>query len=175
MNTLKITRALIQKNLVRLVGSALLGATVIVAVACGGDAAPSTAAPTATTLPAAAPTATAVPSPTETVAVAPTDTPEVIPSTPPSLPDSTDQTLLAEGKLIFEKTAGGVGCAFCHGMDGKGDGPAGLGAPANRGSTRARFEWALGGGETGAMVFIQLNRAEKDAVMAYLDFLGEQP
>ena len=60
-------------------------------------------------------------------------------------------------------------------MDGKGDGPSGLEAPANRGATMDRFEWALDGGETDAMTFIELTKAEKEAVVAYLQFLDEQP
>ncbi len=34
---------------------------------------------------------------------------------------SANEDLIAEGKIIFEETAGGVGCASCHGMDGSGD------------------------------------------------------
>jgi mono/diheme cytochrome c family protein len=31
-----------------------------------------------------------------------------------------DDPLLALGKEVFEVTAGGLGCAFCHGSDGLG-------------------------------------------------------
>ena len=31
-------------------------------------------------------------------------------------------------------------CSSCHGMDGKGNGPAGVGAPANRGADEAKVQ-----------------------------------
>ena len=142
--------------------------------ACGGSSDPATPtqaaiSPTATTVPA---TATSVPEPTATPEPSPTAIPTAAPVEAPS---SGDDELLAQGKVIFEKTGGGVGCAFCHGLDGKGNGPSGVGAPANRGATKDRLEWALDGGETDAMTFIKLSSKEKDAVLVYLAFLATQP
>jgi mono/diheme cytochrome c family protein len=76
--------------------------------------------------------------------------------------------------LVFEKTAGGVGCAFCHGLDGKGGGISGLGAPDIRGKEDARVRGALIGGVP-LMSFIKLNDAEITAVVAYVQWLDTQP
>ena len=95
-----------------------------------------------------------------------------MPTSPPA--DIGDNDLLAQGKVIFEETGGGVGCAFCHGFEGKGDGVADVGAPANAGATLALFETAVAEGESGAMEYIELTSSEKKAVIAYLQFLGEQ-
>lgn len=122
--------------------------------ACGGPTAEAPATPVSTQ-PAPSPTATRTATPTPTA---------------PS-----DANLLAQGRELFEETAGGVGCAWCHGLDGRGDGPSGLGAPPNRGATGELLKWALDGGDTGAMLFIKLTNEEKDAVLAYLKYLGEQP
>ncbi len=81
--------------------------------------------------------------------------------------------VLARGKVIFEKTAGGVGCANCHGMDGKGNGPAGVGAPANRGADEAKVRTALS--TVALMSSVKLTDDEIKAVVAYLAFLGKQP
>ena len=72
-----------------------------------------------------------------------------------------DAAQIAAGKKIFEETAGGVGCASCHGMDGKGDY-----GPANAGASKDSVISALGGIED--MSFIQLTEEELDAVVAYL-------
>ncbi len=102
-----------------------------------------------------------------------TPAPAVEPTT--ASPDGeVDEEVIALGKEIFEVTGGGVGCAWCHGMEGEGDGPSGIGAPPNRGATKDRLEWALDGGETDAMTFIELKSKEKTAVLAYLKFLDEQ-
>ncbi len=178
-------------NLLRLaLPAALVGGLMLVVVSCGGsdDSSPtSTTAPAATPVPTATtapdptpePTATEAPAPTATQAPAPTAT------TAPSsgggdFEDPTgqfDQELLAAGKVVFDETAGGVGCAFCHGLDGKGDGPAGVGAPSNRGASLSQFEAAITEGESGAMDFLdgQLTRSEKAAVIEYLAWLATQP
>jgi mono/diheme cytochrome c family protein len=153
-------------------GTLVLGGllTLVIASSCGGSSEePSSTAisvvPTA--VPTVAPTATPIPAPT----VAPEPTAAPVATTPPA--DSGDNNLLALGKVIFEDTGGGVGCAFCHGLQGEGDGPAGVGAPPNAGGTLERLDWALEGGETDAMTFIKLTKAEKEAVVAYLQFLGQ--
>lgn len=122
------------------------------------------------------------PEPTPTVSepaptVVPTTAPTVVPTTaapaattPAGVPDD---DLLAQGKLIFEETAGGVGCAWCHGMDGKGNGPSGVGAPANRGASSSMVKEALAGVEL--MDFIKLNSQEVQAIAAYLQYLNTQP
>lgn len=142
----------------------LLSAALVVAlvVACS-----SSATPTATTVPA---TATSTPPPT--VTAAPTATASAEPTA--TTAGSSGDTLLAEGKLIFEETAGGTGCAFCHGLDGKGNGPAGLDAPANRGASEQMVRGALGGG-VDAMSYIKLTSTEITAVVAYLQWLATQP
>ncbi len=145
-------------------GNLLVGVALLVGLsACGGSS--EEPSPTPTTV-QAVPTATATPTATAVPAGAPT------PTTPAG---SGDGELLARGKVIFEETGGQVGCAYCHGMDGKGDGPAGVGAPANRGATRDRLKWALAGGETDAMSYFKLTNAEMDAVLEYLAFLAGQP
>jgi mono/diheme cytochrome c family protein len=76
--------------------------------------------------------------------------------------------------LVFEKTAGGVGCALCHGLDGKGGGISGLGAPDIRGAKEAKVRGAIAGGVP-LMSFIKLNDAEITAVAAYVQWLDTQP
>ena len=152
-------------------GTLVLGGllALILASACGGssdDPSPTATTVPPTAIPTVAPTATPVPEPT--AGPEPTATP--VATTPPA--DNGDSDLIAQGKVIFEETGGGVGCAFCHGLQGEGDGPAGVGAPANAGGTMERLDWALEGGETDAMTFIKLTRAEKEAVVAYMQFLG---
>lgn len=69
---------------------------------------------------------------------------------------------------MFEKTAGGVGCAGCHGLDGKGKaGPYIRGAP----------EWKVREVLKSAvpMSFIELSDEEIKAVVAYLQWLATQP
>lgn len=79
--------------------------------------------------------------------------------------------VLARGKEIFEKTAGGVGCAACHGMDGKGSSC--IGAPANRGADEATVRKALA--TVQMMSIVKLTDDEIKAVVAYLAVLGKQP
>ncbi|NOT27880.1 MAG: cytochrome c [Acidobacteria bacterium] len=71
---------------------------------------------------------------------------------------------LALGRESFEKTAGGVGCAFCHGMGGRGG--AQFNAPDVRGADEARVRSALAG--VAVMSRITLNDAEIAAVVAHL-------
>ncbi|MDZ4134824.1 MAG: c-type cytochrome [Paracoccaceae bacterium] len=81
-----------------------------------------------------------------------------------------DDPLVAAGKVLFEETAGGVGCAACHGMEGAGDPD--LGAPYIRGVARAAFKSAIGGAVP-VMEFLDLNQKEQKEVFAYLQFLGQ--
>jgi len=111
--------------------------------------------------------------PQATVAVQPTSAPAAPAATAPSSPASAGGDQLAAGKLIFEKTAGGVGCAYCHGLDGKGNGPAGVGAPANRGKTEEQVRNALASVEL--MGIVKLSDGDVKAVAAYLQYLNQQP
>lgn len=158
-------------NLVKQVLSILLGGVAILGAlaACGGTSGGTT--PTTATTKATAtsqPTPASVPSATTTPVPAPSRSGAV----PPTPAASEGGDLIADGKLIFEKTFGGVGCSLCHGLDGKG----GLqGATPNiRGATEARVRAALGGGVP-QMTFAKLSEKELMAVLAYLKYLTEQP
>lgn len=107
----------------------------------------------------------------------PPATPQAAPTaapSPPSAPSAgtSNSDILVKGKLIFEKTAGGVGCASCHGLDGKGGLP-GVGAPDIRGASEAKVRGALAGGVP-LMTFIKLGEEEKAAVVAYLQELNRR-
>ena len=78
---------------------------------------------------------------------------------------------LALGRTIFEKTAGGVGCAACHGMNARGG--AQSNAPDIRGADEMRVRAALAG--VAVMSRITLNDAEIAAVVAHLQELNKQP
>ncbi len=140
---------MLKKNLVNLVVGVLLGAVAMLAVGCAGSTAASSAP--------GAPAKAAQSAPKAAVS---------LPAGPASSGDS-----LAKGKLIYEKTAGGVGCASCHGLDGKGDKT--VGAPDNRGATEEKLRNALLGAPL--MSFIKLTDEEITAVVAYLKWLGDQP
>jgi len=77
---------------------------------------------------------------------------------------------LALGREIFEKTAGGVGCAFCHGMAGRGG--AQFNAPDIRGADEMRLRSALAG--VAVMSRITLTDAQIAAVVAHLQELNKQ-
>lgn len=79
-----------------------------------------------------------------------------------------DDALVEQGREIFEETAGGVGCAMCHGATGTGS--AELGAPFVRGVSEAALNSALDGAVP-VMQFLDLDRHERQAVHAYLDYL----
>ncbi len=151
------------RQVVRLMAGILLGAATLgVLTACGGaagSAAPVSSAPSAT----AAPTA-----PATNVAPAANAQPAVQPA------NQAANDLLAKGKLVFDKTAGGTGCAYCHGLDGKGAGTAGVGAPPNRGASEEKLRNALAGGVP-LMTYIKLTEDEITAVVTYLKYLNEQP
>ena len=81
------------------------------------------------------------------------------------------ETFQVRGKVIFEETAGGVGCASCHGMNGAGD--ASLSTPDIRGADEARVRSALASVEF--MSGIRLTEAELEAVLAHLQTLNAVP
>ena len=84
------------------------------------------------------------------------------------LGDEAADALIEQGRVIFEETAGDVGCAACHGMAATGDPDAG--APYIRGVSKAQLDSALGGGVP-IMGFIKLSAEEKTAVLSYLTYL----
>lgn len=83
--------------------------------------------------------------------------------------DAVDDALIAAGKLVFEETAGGVGCALCHGMEAAGDPDAG--APYIRGASSAQVQAALHGAVP-VMEFLELSIEDQVSVLAYLQYLG---
>jgi cytochrome c553 len=90
---------------------------------------------------------------------------------PAAGPPAVGDTLEARGKIIFEQTAGGVGCAACHGMDGKGR--AALSTPDIRGAGEDRIRPALAA--VTLMRNIMLTDDEIAAVVEHLKVLNEQP
>lgn len=84
----------------------------------------------------------------------------------PVTAQSDDQ--IEQGRIIYEETAGGVGCAMCHGMAATGDPDAG--APYIRGVSDAQLRSALTGAVP-VMEFITLSTQEESAVLAYLQYL----
>jgi len=84
----------------------------------------------------------------------------------PTVPEQED-TAVEAGRIIFEETAGGVGCAVCHGHFALGD--VGTG-PYIRGVSEQTIREAL---DTVAdMDFLSLTDDEIQGVAAYLDWLG---
>lgn len=159
---------------IRYSGMAGLIVMLLIIAACGGTSSSSTAGGIS---PTAAPSFTVTPTPvtasaTPAQAVAtPTATAVASGQVGNSGPDEpSDEEILARGRLIFEKTAGGVGCAMCHGMDALGD-PA-QGTPPNIGATAEFIEQALF--DRPQMSFISITRDEVNAVAAYLQWLKEQ-
>ncbi len=143
----------------------LLGLTAsmaALAIACGGSAdTPSADVKTPATTATVAATTTSAPVASTTTAAAPTST------------GDPKKDLIAKGKIIFQQTAGGVGCQMCHGMEGRGDGAANLGAPNIRGADISRIRVALSGGVP-VMGFIKLSEEEIVAVAAFVESLGGQ-
>jgi len=86
-------------------------------------------------------------------------------------PSAASDTLQARGLGIFERTAGGIGCAYCHGMDGKGR--ATLSTPDIRGVGEDRVRAALAA--VALMRNIRLTDDEIAAVVEHLRILNEQP
>jgi DNA-binding beta-propeller fold protein YncE/cytochrome c553 len=81
------------------------------------------------------------------------------------------ETLQARGRDLFERTAGGTGCAACHGMDGRGQ--AALSTPDIRGVGEDRVRAALDA--VALMRNIRLTDEEIAAVVEHLRVLNQQP
>jgi mono/diheme cytochrome c family protein len=123
--------------------------------------------------PGSEPTKTAI-APTSTGPPEATSTATSIPPTPTEIPlpvasqvasgTETDAVLIADGKLLFDKTAGNLGCAYCHQSDATGD--LEIGSPDIRGVTESQIIDAL---QTRVqMTFLDLSDYEVSAVAAYL-------
>lgn len=70
----------------------------------------------------------------------------------------------AAGKVIFEETAGGIGCAACHGMDAGGD----VGPPiAGQSFDTIKLQFSVNPN----MQFFELTDEEITQVVAYLTLL----
>lgn len=156
----------------------LIAGVSLAGLACGGSSEPTRAAPTA------APAATATRAPataTPVAAVAATNTPVPTATAPATatpvasvastaVPHAGGGSLVSAGKEVFEKTAGGLGCAYCHGIDAKGK--AELASPDIRGADERKIWNAL---ETRVqMSFIKMTSEEVSAVAAYLAQIGSE-
>lgn len=161
----------LKRDLFKLAGGILLGAAAFIAVlpACGGAPKNLSAASELEATPSPSPAAAAIaPLPTATVRPPVSSTAATpIPAGPAPADDK-----LARGQLIFQKTAGGVGCAFCHNMDAKGNGPAQVNAPDIRAKTEADIRAAVAGGVP-MMAMVKLTDEEFEAVAAYLQTLNK--
>jgi len=115
---------------------------------------PTTTTTTTTTTTAPGPTTTSDPS-------APTTT--TSPVTTTTEPEGPGDDVLALGKEIWDVTAGGVGCANCHGFDAKGT----SNGPNIIGQSKSAIAGALGGGIID-MNDIKLTADELEAVYQYL-------
>lgn len=107
-----------------------------------------------------------------------TTTPGVTTTTVPGTTTTTAGTatpdndpLLALGKLVWEETAGGVGCQKCHGIDAEGTSD----APNVIGAGRTKIATALAGGVVDMNFDEKLTSEEIDAVAAYLAYLVQNP
>jgi mono/diheme cytochrome c family protein len=144
------------------------GALALLSVAaCGGSGADSPTATRTSVPPTNTPTA-------KETATKPPATPTVTPSATSGVPTQPagngDEQLIALGKNVFENTAGGVGCAYCHHADATGD--TDIGSPNIRGVTEAQINDALA--TRAQMAFITLTNEEIRAVAAYLKTLAEE-
>lgn len=77
-------------------------------------------------------------------------------------------SLRAKGAEVYQKTAGGLGCQYCHGADAKGTN---LG-PDVRGKSAEDVKRAL---TSDQMSFIRLTEEELEAVVAYIKSLESRP
>lgn len=140
-----------RRNLAKLIGSVLIGALIILGAGALTACANSTSE-------AKAPAATETPTPTR----------EAPASSPEASIDNND--LLAQGKVIYQETAGGVGCALCHGREARGTGT----APDIRGVESIQIREAVKYGVP-AMSFIELSQEEIESVGAYIQQLSAKP
>ncbi len=102
-----------------------------------------------------------------TLTVPSTSTPQPSANTPQVTTSNSSADLLKNGEQLYQKTAGNVGCAGCHGADAKG----GLG-PDVRGKSASEIKSALE--NVNAMKFIKLSDDEINSLAAYLQSLGSK-
>jgi len=147
---------------------ALLAATAfaLVVAGCGGSssetttAAPTTAAPSATTAAPASETTTTTAAPAETTAP---------PEETTSAPGDDDQ--FARGEDLFQTSAGGVGCASCHGKEARGD--VGVG-PNIQGKQVSDIKLQLDENELMEYMKSVLTAEDIEAVVVYLKYLEDE-
>jgi mono/diheme cytochrome c family protein len=114
-----------------------------------------------------------VPTPVPTPIPTPVPTPTVVAvATPAPGATAPDSDVLAIGKKIYDETAGDVGCAHCHGLDGAGQGTGGDNTPDIRGMGRSQVRGAIR--DVLDMNDIDLTSDELLAVVEYMRVLGEQ-
>ncbi len=80
-----------------------------------------------------------------------------------------DDPLVAEGKLLYDETAGDIGCATCHGETGTGDPDAG--GVYIQGVSAAVMYSAMNGGVEEMSELFDLSTKEVASIHAYLDYL----
>lgn len=132
----------------------------IIAYLRGGGLPPTTT--TTTTVPGG--TTTTVPGGSTTTV------PETTTTTTAGPTPETDP-VLALGKLVWEETAGGVGCQDCHGINALGKSE----APNVVGAGRTKIATALAGGVVDMNFETSLTSEEIDAVALYLAYLVQNP
>lgn len=76
--------------------------------------------------------------------------------------------LAAKGKVLFEETAGDLGCAACHGADARGDGT----APDIRKAGEAKIKESLQ--DTADMRNFGLTPVDVRAIAAYLAYVRKK-
>ncbi len=141
---------------------ALLGLLLIGGAACTSSAQAEGGVPPT---PAFDPTPASAPMATSTPLAA---TPTVVAASAPEEATSGPKDLIAIGEVIYQETAGGLGCQFCHGRDARGN----IG-PSIRGKTAGDIMGQLE--EEGQMSFLSMSDKEVEAVAAYLQYLATQP
>ncbi len=150
-------------------GLLLLG--LILLVGCQGTNPPPIPLTATPDLPAATPTPdtpvvtpapTSEPEPVIPSASAPAPAPEVKPAPLSSLTGD-----VAPGEVIFQKTAGGSGCAFCHGSDAMG-----ISAPRIIDKEAEDLQFALL--SVPAMGYMNLTNQDIADVAAYLQYMKSE-
>ncbi len=81
-----------------------------------------------------------------------------------------DPEKVAKGRIVFEKTAGDVGCAVCHGNFGMGDLAT---APNVRGVDEVRIRGALEGAEEMEFLINVLTADDIENIAQFLQFLAQ--
>ena len=104
---------------------------------------------------------------TDTPDLTPEPTPASTPSGSASPPLSSSAGDVTRGEVIFQQTAGGIGCAACHAKDAMGNiGPEIIGKAADE------ISYALRTVEE--MEFLKITEQEIDDLAAYLEYLKSQ-